>query len=78
MHGWYSYLADHPGGNPHEPDFHAMSHGESFVALLQHRFDTAGFYCLDEPEAAWEDLEVVHHWRTFLDRPDRFLRHLLD
>ena len=130
MHGWYSYLADHPGGNPHEPDFHAMSHGESFVALLEHRFDGAGFSCLDEPEAAlsfsntlalmatldritrdrgqvlcathspvlaslpgarilevgawgwretaWEDLEVVHHWRAFLDRPDRYLRHLLD
>lgn len=130
MHGWYSYLADHPGGNPHEPDFHAMSHGESFVALLRHRFDSTGFYCLDEPEAAlsfsntlalmatldritrdrgqvlcathspvlaslpgarileigewgwretaWEDLELRRQWLSFLDRPERYLRHLLD
>ena len=32
--------------------FHEMSHGESFLALLDSRFDEPGFYCLDEPEAA--------------------------
>mgnify|MGYP003341367157 CR=1 FL=1 len=32
--------------------FHEMSHGESFLALLESRFDEPGFYCLDEPEAA--------------------------
>jgi predicted ATPase len=52
MHGWYSYLEQNPGGNPHEPRFHEMSHGESFLAVLATRFDTGGFYCLDEPEAA--------------------------
>ena len=29
-----------------------MSHGESFLAVLRTRFDSPGFYCLDEPEAA--------------------------
>jgi predicted ATPase len=31
---------------------HEQSHGESFFALLQHRFKGRGFYILDEPEAA--------------------------
>ncbi|WP_224393138.1 AAA family ATPase [Pseudonocardia sp. ICBG1293] len=35
------------GGSPHE-----RSHGESFVALLTHRFFPRGLYLLDEPEAA--------------------------
>lgn len=52
MHGFYTYLADNPGTNPHEPDFHSLSHGESFLALLRTRFDSSGLYCLDEPEAA--------------------------
>ena len=51
MHGFYTYLEDHPGARP-EPRFHEMSHGESFLAVLEHRFSTPGFYCLDEPEAA--------------------------
>jgi predicted ATPase len=129
MHGWYTFLEEHPGGRP-EPSFHEMSHGESFLAVLQERFDSPGLYCLDEPEAAlsfsstlalmavlsdvaanggqvlcathspvlaalpgatilelgpwgmrpsaWEDLEIVQHWRGFLDAPSRYLRHLLD
>ncbi|WP_225087301.1 AAA family ATPase [Pectobacterium colocasium] len=31
---------------------HQQSHGESFMALLNHRFGANGFYVLDEPEAA--------------------------
>ena len=31
---------------------HAMSHGESFLALAQNRFGGKGLYILDEPEAA--------------------------
>jgi predicted ATPase len=31
---------------------HAQSHGESFLALLNHRFRGNGVYLLDEPEAA--------------------------
>ena len=35
------------GVSPHE-----QSHGESFMALAQHRFGPDGLYILDEPEAA--------------------------
>jgi len=31
---------------------HQQSHGESFMALLTHRFSASGLYLLDEPEAA--------------------------
>lgn len=31
---------------------HEQSHGESFLALLRHRFGPNGLYILDEPEAA--------------------------
>ena len=126
MHGFYTYLEDNPGR--HEPRFHEMSHGESFLEVIQRRFDSPGFYCLDEPEAAlsftstlslmhsllslaadggqvlcathspvlaalpgatilevgdwglrertWQDLELVWHWRRFLDTPQAYLRHL--
>lgn len=36
------------GGVP----LHEQSHGESFIALLKHRFGPNGLYVLDEPEAA--------------------------
>ncbi|MGN6686939.1 MAG: AAA family ATPase, partial [Actinomycetales bacterium] len=113
-----------------DPRFHELSHGESFLALLDSRFDSPGFYCLDEPEAAlsfsstlalvgvladltrrgaqvlcathspvlaalpgatilevgewglrpraWEDLELVDHWRRYLAEPRRYLRHVLE
>lgn len=129
MHSFYTYLEEHPSARP-EPIFHEMSHGESFLSILDTRFDSPGFYCLDEPEAAlsfsstlsllatlariaedggqvlcathspvlaalpgarilelgewgmretrWDDLELVHHWRSYLDSPGRYLRHLLD
>ncbi len=50
MHGFYSYLEEHPG--PHDPRFHELSHGESFLEILRTRFNSPGLYCLDEPEAA--------------------------
>jgi predicted ATPase len=31
---------------------HEQSHGESFMALVKHRFGPEGLYILDEPEAA--------------------------
>jgi predicted ATPase len=129
MHGWYTHLEANPGNNPNEPRFHEMSHGESFLAVLRHRFDSPGLYCLDEPEAAlsfsstlglisalhevvstggqvlcathspvlaampgatilevgdwglrettWDELELVQHWRAYLDAPQRYLRHVL-
>ena len=128
MHGWYTYIEQLGGGS--DPVFHELSHGESFLAVLESRFRSDGFYCLDEPEAAlsfsstlaliavlqrltatggqvlcathspvlaampgarileigdwglretaWEDLQLVDHWRRFLERPDAYLRHLLD
>lgn len=51
MHSFYSYLEENPSARG-EPAFHEMSHGESFLAILDTRFDSPGFYCLDEPEAA--------------------------
>lgn len=129
MHSFYTYLEENPSTRG-EPIFHEMSHGESFLAILDTRFDSPGFYCLDEPEAAlsfastltliatlhriaaeggqvlcathspvlaslpgaqivevgewgmrpsrWEDLELVAHWRSYLEAPERYLRHLLD
>jgi predicted ATPase len=35
-----------------ERSLHEQSHGESFLALVQHRFGPKGLYILDEPEAA--------------------------
>lgn len=49
MHGFYSYLEDNPG---RDPEFHRMSHGESFIEVLKTRFDGPGLYVLDEPESA--------------------------
>ena len=42
MHGFYSYLADNPADRADEPDFHALSHGESFLAVLRTRFNSPG------------------------------------
>jgi predicted ATPase len=128
MHGVYTYLEDNPG--TYDPSFHEMSHGESFLEILRTRFDSPGFYCLDEPEAAlsfsgqmallgamhdlarsgaqlvcathspllaalpgarllevgewgirptsYDDLPLVGHWKSYLDDPRRYLRHVLD
>jgi predicted ATPase len=132
MHGWYSYIEANPRpqDRPADHAFHEMSHGESFLAVLESRFCGQGFFCLDEPEAAlsfsstlglvailqrvvarrgqvlcathspvlaampgarileagpwglreaaWEDLEVVDHWRRYLAEPWAYLRHLQD
>ncbi|MEP6694510.1 MAG: AAA family ATPase [Chloroflexota bacterium] len=40
-------VAQHGGRSLHE-----RSHGESFIALVTHRFGPKGLYILDEPEAA--------------------------
>ncbi len=38
---------------------HAQSHGESFLALVNNRFDGNGVYILDEPEAALSPLRLM-------------------
>lgn len=133
MHGWYTYMEENREGLSRRPrdevDYHELSHGESFLAVLRTRFNSPGFYCLDEPEAAlsfmstmgliaaldevvasggqvlcathspvlaampgarilevgpwglrettWDDLEIVRHWRSYLDDPRRYLRHIV-
>lgn len=58
MHGFYTYLEHHPAGPLGEGEdrrpepLHEMSHGESFVEVLQTRFHDPGLYVLDEPESA--------------------------
>jgi predicted ATPase len=42
------------------PDFHAESHGESFLDLALNRFLRPGLYLLDEPEAA---LSLQGQWK---------------
>lgn len=128
MHGLFTYL-EQVAPSPHDPRFHEMSHGESFLEVLRTRFDSPGCYVLDEPESAlsfsaclgllglfadlaaggsqvlcathspllaalpgatvleldregfrpvaWEDLELVSHWRAYLQEPARYLRHVL-
>lgn len=128
MHSFYTYLEQNPSDG-RDPVFHELSHGESFLAVLERRFDSPGFYCLDEPEAAlsfsstlglisvlhgvvesggqvlcathspvlaalpgatvlelgdwgirettWAELELVAHWKAYLDAPGRYLRHVL-
>ena len=43
----YKALYEYYGGNLHQ-----VSHGESFIQLVQNRFTDKGLYILDEPEAA--------------------------
>jgi predicted ATPase len=50
-------LDEEPGGPPiinsyGRKSLHEQSHGESFFALMTHRFGGNGLYILDEPEAA--------------------------
>lgn len=50
-------LDEGPGGPPIINSYggvslHQQSHGESFFALMMHRFNGNGLYVLDEPEAA--------------------------
>ncbi|WP_411699298.1 AAA family ATPase [Conyzicola sp.] len=51
MHGFYTYLEEHPGSRPDIP-FHERSHGESFIELVADRFRGPGLWVLDEPESA--------------------------
>jgi predicted ATPase len=128
MHGLYTYLESLPDS----PDrhLHELSHGESFLDVLGHRFRRPGLYLLDEPESAlsfagclalvgllhdltaagsqvivsthspvvaalpgaavlelgehgfirtaWEGLQLVAHYRRFLDDPAGSLRHVLE
>ncbi len=52
MHGFFSYLEDNPSMTRADINFHRMSHGESFLALITDRFRGGGLWILDEPESA--------------------------
>jgi len=70
MHGFYTYLEENPGpqdAGRRDPAFHEMSHGESFLEVLARRFDSPGFYCLDEPEAALSFTSTLSLIGTLLD-----------
>jgi predicted ATPase len=50
MHGHFTYM-DQVAGE-FDPQFHELSHGESFLAMLNtRRFASDGFFVMDEPEA---------------------------
>ena len=130
MHGFYTYLEENPSWSPlGEPEFHTLSHGESFLELVSDRFKGPGLWVLDEPESAlsfsgclallgvlkelsedgrsqvllsthspllaslpgaeilevgpwglrrrpWDQLDLVASWKSFLNAPERYLRHL--
>jgi predicted ATPase len=78
MHGFFAYLEENPGRR--EPSFHEVSHGESFLAVLAAlpgaTIIEAGPWGLRR--TTWEELELVKHWKAYLDAPDRYLRHVLE
>lgn len=49
---------------------HKRSHGESFLALVQHRFGGNGVYILDEPEAALSPMRLM----TLMVEIDRLVK----
>ena len=56
--------------------FHEQSHGESFLALVQHRFHANGLYILDEPEAALSprrQLALMAHIHDLVQRGSQFI-----
>ncbi len=67
MHGFFTYLEANP--SPHDQVFHAMSHGESFLALAADRMRGRGLYVLDEPESALSftgSLALLAHLRDLV------------
>lgn len=55
---------------------HEQSHGESFFALLDHRFRGAGLYILDEPEAALSpnrQLSFLARMHELIGRKSQFI-----
>ncbi len=62
-------MEDNPDPRGGEPVFHELSHGESFLALLESRFRRQGLWLLDEPESALSFagcLRLLGHLRHLL------------
>ena len=49
MHGYYTFV-ERSGGSPRDPQFHAMSHGESFLEILRTRSTHPGSIASTSPE----------------------------
>ncbi len=65
-------LIESYGGRP----LHEQSHGESFIALMKHRFGANGLYLLDEPEAALSpsrQLSLLIRIRELLENGSQFV-----
>ena len=52
MHGFFTYLEEHPNRSRPEPVFHERSHGEAFLDFVIDRARWPGLWILDEPESA--------------------------
>lgn len=66
------YLTKYGVGRPFEPpppDYHAQSHGESFLHFFE-RVEPDGFYLLDEPEAALSPMRQLTLLRRLVDMAD--------
>ena len=63
-------LPDNPLGSYGGRSLHEQSHGESFLAILLHRFGANGLYILDEPEAALSTQNCL----TFLARVQQLIQ----
>lgn len=59
MHSYYTFIEGLPRGPRPAPVYHEMSHGESFLALVETHLNDPGLYCLDEPEAALSFTSVL-------------------
>ncbi|MGI8440694.1 MAG: AAA family ATPase [Thermoleophilaceae bacterium] len=60
------------GGVP----LHEVSHGESFLAVLNHRFEPGGLYLLDEPEATLSvpgNLALLRRMHDLVEGGSQFL-----
>ncbi|NPV55587.1 MAG: AAA family ATPase, partial [Anaerolineae bacterium] len=65
-------IIDSYGGS----SLHEQSHGESFLALVLHRFAGNGLYILDEPEAALSptrQLTVLARMHQLLQQDSQFI-----
>ncbi|MBX3200073.1 MAG: AAA family ATPase [Labilithrix sp.] len=65
-------LIDSYGGR----SLHEQSHGESFLALMKHRFGPNGLYILDEPEAALSpsrQLSLLIRMHELLEEGSQFI-----
>ncbi len=63
FYGMATHIAGDQWLRPTFPDFHRVSHGESFLALADAKFRGEGLYFLDEPESALS----IQGQRRFVD-----------